>query len=34
MHEAHEEHRPYLAVLVQKKQQLRWIALSITVAGS
>lgn len=31
--EAHEQHRPYLAVLLQKKQQLRWLPLSITVAG-
>lgn len=31
---AHEEHRKYLALLIQAKNGLRWVSLSITGAGS
>jgi len=34
MQSAHEQRRPYLAVLVQRNQQLRWLPLSISAAGS
>lgn len=34
MQVAQEQRRPYLAVLVQRNQQLRWLPLSITEAGS
>jgi serine protease Do len=34
MQAAHEQRRLYLAVLVQKSQQLRWLPLSISAAGS
>jgi serine protease Do len=34
MQAAHEQRRPYLAVLVQRSQQLRWLPLSIGAAGS
>ena len=34
MQEAHEQRRPYLAILVQRNQQLRWLSLSINAAGS
>jgi hypothetical protein len=26
---AHEQHRPYLAVLIQNKNNLRWVSFSI-----
>ena len=26
---AHEQHRPYLAVLVQSKNNVRWVSISI-----
>jgi S1-C subfamily serine protease len=31
---AHDEHRQYLAMLVQTKSGLNWVSLSITSAGS
>jgi len=31
---AHEKRRPYLAMLVQSKNAIRWVSLSITSAGS
>jgi serine protease Do len=34
MQEAHEQRRSSMAILVQKKQQVRWLPLSITGAGS
>jgi serine protease Do len=34
LQDAHAQQRPYLAVLVQAKQVTRWVALSISAAGS